>query len=200
MACAWLVAAMGPGPDLPAQLAGDVDARAWDAVAQMADTGFSAPVTTSMGRLFDAVAALCGAARRGHLRGPGGDRARGGRRPVAVRRLRGPRRPRTAGLDARPAILDVVADLRAGTDVAVIAARFHRAIAAATATACAAAAAAAGTDVVVLSGGVFQNQLLLHDASARLRGLGLRVLVPQALPPNDGGISYGQAAIAAART
>ena len=71
---------------------------------------------------------------------------------------------------------------------------------AATAIACADAAAAAHTDRVVLSGGVFQNRLLLEDTPARLRGLGLRVLAPALLPANDGGISYGQAAIAAARS
>jgi hydrogenase maturation protein HypF len=199
MACAWLVAVMGPSPDLPKQLAGDVDARAWDAVARMADTGFSAPVTTSMGRLFDAVAALCGVRAVVTYEGQAAielealaDRSQYGADELPV--------DPDGRLDARPAILDVVADIRAGTDVAVISARFHRAIAAATATACAAAAGAAGTELVVLSGGVFQNQLLLDDASARLRGLGLRVLVPQALPCNDGGISYGQTAIAAART
>jgi hydrogenase maturation protein HypF len=79
-----------------------------------------------------------------------------------------------------------------------VSARFHRAVAAATAQACAAAAAGAGTEVCVLSGGVFQNRLLLEDAAHRLGALGLRVLVPERIPPNDGGIAYGQAAIAAA--
>jgi hydrogenase maturation protein HypF len=83
--------------------------------------------------------------------------------------------------------------------VAVVSARFHRSVATATATACAAAAATGGTDLVVLSGGVFQNRLVLTETTARLKGLGLRVLTPNALPANDGGISYGQAAIAAAR-
>jgi hydrogenase maturation protein HypF len=53
---------------------------------------------------------------------------------------------------------------------------------------------------VVLSGGVFQNRLLLERTVAALEGDGLRVLVPERLPPNDGGISYGQAAVAAALT
>jgi hydrogenase maturation protein HypF len=53
--------------------------------------------------------------------------------------------------------------------------------------------------VVVLSGGVFQNRLLLAQTSSQLQGLGLRVLTPRRLPANDGGISYGQAAIAATR-
>jgi hydrogenase maturation protein HypF len=91
-----------------------------------------------------------------------------------------------------------VADQRAGVSPALISARFHHAVAAATAAACAGAAAQAGTELVVLSGGVFQNRLLLEDTAQRLRASGLRVLVPERLPPNDGAISYGQAAIAAA--
>ena len=62
MACAWLVA-LGEESrrsDVPVALRGRVDPAAWAAVARMAVTGFNAPVTTSMGRLFDAVAALCG--------------------------------------------------------------------------------------------------------------------------------------------
>jgi hydrogenase maturation protein HypF len=52
---------------------------------------------------------------------------------------------------------------------------------------------------VVLSGGVFQNRLLLERTATQLSDAGLRVLVPERLPPNDGGISFGQAAVAAAR-
>ncbi len=66
------------------------------------------------------------------------------------------------------------------------------------AAACAAAADEGGIDVVVLSGGVFQNRRLLVGTARRLERAGLRVLVPAALPPNDGGISFGQAAVAAA--
>jgi hydrogenase maturation protein HypF len=193
MACAWLVAATG---EEPAPLAG-VDPQAWSAVARMATTGFAAPETTSMGRLFDAVAALCGVRSETTYEGQAAieleaaaDRAERGayELPLTV----------DARLDARPTILEVAADVRAGSAPGVVSARFHRAVAAATAQACAAAAAGAGTEVCVLSGGVFQNRLLLEDAVRRLVELGLRVLVPERIPPNDGGIAYGQAAIAAA--
>ncbi len=56
-----------------------------------------------------------------------------------------------------------------------------------------------GVNTAVLSGGVFQNRLLLERCAAGLAETGLRVLIPRRLPPNDGAISYGQAAVAAAR-
>ena len=87
MACAWLVEALGECPRVPAALAASVEPRRWEAVAELARGGLASPLTTSAGRLFDAVAALCGAAHARQLRGPGGGRARGGRRPRRARRL-----------------------------------------------------------------------------------------------------------------
>jgi len=79
----------------------------------------------------------------------------------------------------------------------VVASRFHAAVAVATVEACCRAALLHGTDRIVLSGGVFQNRRLIEAVAAGLRAAGLRVLVPERLPINDGGISYGQAAVAA---
>ena len=197
MACSWLVAMLGAGPDLPATLRGGVEPERWDAVAEMARTGFSAPPTSSIGRLFDAVAALCGV--RAFCRYEG----------QAAIELEGIAEPGDHGayafaadpelvLDPRPALHELLADLAAGTPVGVVSARFHAAVARATATACATAASRAGVELVVLSGGVFQNRRLLGDTAERLEALGLQVLVPERLAPNDGGIAYGQAAIAAA--
>ncbi|HYN49339.1 MAG TPA: hypothetical protein VES62_00320, partial [Thermoleophilaceae bacterium] len=83
--------------------------------------------------------------------------------------------------------------------IGVVAARFHNSVAQATASACVLAAGRGYTETVVLSGGVFQNRRLLEHTSALLGASGLRVLVPERLPPNDGGIAYGQLAVAAAR-
>jgi hydrogenase maturation protein HypF len=102
-------------------------------------------------------------------------------------------------MNPKPAILAVLDDLAAGVPVATISARFHAGFAAVTAQACALAAERAGLDLVVLSGGVFQNRLLLELTSAGLEEAGLRVLVPERLPCNDGQIAYGQVAVAAAR-
>jgi hydrogenase maturation protein HypF len=202
MACSWLVEAVGEQPPLPSTLAGVVDPTAWAAVAQMARTGFAAPVTTSMGRLFDAVAALAGVRARVNYEGQAAAELEGAAAPAAAQAAYplpvdpGP----PVVLDARPAITAIAEDVRAGTAAAVVAARFHAAVAAATARACAILAERHGLATVVLSGGVFQNRLLLDAASAALERDGLPVLVPERLPPNDGAISYGQAAVAAARS
>jgi hydrogenase maturation protein HypF len=95
-------------------------------------------------------------------------------------------------------VLAVADDVAAGVAASVVGARFHRAVARATADGCLAAAATHGLDTVVLGGGVWQNRLLLELTLAHLSDAGLRVLVPERLPPNDGAISFGQAAVAAA--
>jgi hydrogenase maturation protein HypF len=81
----------------------------------------------------------------------------------------------------------------------LIAARFHGALAAATAAACERVAEGMESSLVALSGGVFQNRLLLERTVAALRASGLRVVFPRLLPPSDGGISFGQVAVACAR-
>jgi hydrogenase maturation protein HypF len=201
MACAWLTAAVAGTPDLPSELAGRVDGTAWSQVGRLVSTGLNSPLTSSMGRLFDAAAALCGLRPEVNYEGqaaiefeatchPG---ARGAY-PIA---LGG--EERLLVIDPRETIRALVADLHRGTPVGSVAARFHAALALVTVDACVRVAASRGTEVVVLSGGVFQNRRL-HDAVAGgLDAAGLRVLTPERLPANDGGISYGQAAVAAQR-
>jgi hydrogenase maturation protein HypF len=207
MACAWLTAALEQSPPLPPVLADDVTPAEWEAVAALARSGLASPPTSSAGRLFDAVAALAGL------------RARAGHEGQAAMELESAARLDERGaypldlveeqvddgaaalvLDPRATIRAAAADLEAGTTVGEVAARFHNALAAAAASACLAAAEAHGLGDAVLSGGVFQNRLLLERTAERLGAAGLRVLVPERLPPNDGGISYGQAAVAARRT
>ena len=198
MACAWLDA-IGAAESVPRTLAADVDPARWQAVRRLARARTAAPLTSSAGRLFDAVAALCGIRARVNYEGQAAaeleaaaDPAERGAYPLPLD---------TGGvLDARATIAAVARDAAAGADAAVVSARFHRGLARATAHACAAAAEARGTDRVVLAGGVFQNRLLLGLVSTDLRSRGLRVLAPRLLPPGDGAISYGQAAtVAAAR-
>ncbi len=103
-------------------------------------------------------------------------------------------------LDPREAVREVLAERMAGVPPETVAARFHAGLARATALACELLASERGLGTVVLSGGVFHNRLLLGRTAAELQRAGLRVLFPELLPPGDGGISYGQAAVAAART
>ena len=217
MACAWLAEALHPGastglpadpPPLPATLAGAVSERDWGLVAQVGRDPRLSPLTTSMGRLFDAVAALCGIAPEAVYEGQAAVElmaAAAGARPrayeLAVLEAATCGTPVPAvrwTLDPRALIAAVAADLAAGVAVAEVAAGFHAAVARATGRVCALAAGAGGLDTVVLSGGVFQNQLLLGAACDRLTAAGLAVLVPEQLPANDGGIAFGQAAVAAA--
>ena len=199
MACAWLVAASADDavPSLPPALARAVDERRWRAIAALARGGLAAPVTTSAGRLFDAVAALCGLRATVTYEGQAAAELEAACDPHERGAYPLPVAPGFV-LDARETIRAVARDAAAGVATGVIAARFHRALADALARACVEIAARHDTDLVALSGGVLQNVQLLAGASTRLEAAGLRVLVPERLPPNDGGISYGQAAVAAA--
>jgi hydrogenase maturation protein HypF len=197
MACAWAVSVAGPSALPPPTLAGRIRPIRWRQVAELAKSESFAPVTTSVGRLFDAVSALCGLRPQVNYEGQAAfeleaaaDRSERAAYPV----------PLDGGcLDARETIRAVLGDLRRDVPVEVISARFHNGLARNTATACAEVAGRNQTETVVLSGGVFQNRLLLERTATQLSDAGLRVLVPERLPPNDGGISFGQAAVAAAR-
>jgi hydrogenase maturation protein HypF len=192
MACSWLAEAFGEPPPLVA----GIDEARWRTMAQVARSADVSPVTTSMGRLFDAVAALCGVRTVCTYEGQAAIELEA----VADDDRGAYELPPAEGvLDARATVRAVVADLRAGVPVAAIAARFHATVADATVRACLDAAERHGLELVVLSGGVFQNRRLLASTAAALADAGARVLVPERLPPNDGGISFGQAAVAAAQ-
>ncbi len=202
MACAWLTEALGEAPTLPARLRGRIDPRRWELMGQVGASRAVSPVTSSVGRLFDALGALCGLALEASYEGQAAVEleaaARGaagaGAYEVAVQTGAGA----DSVLDPRAAIAQAASELERGTGVELVAARFHAGLAQATATAVTTVAAGRGLDLAVLSGGVFQNRLLLEAVAAALTRAGLRVLVPERLPPNDGGISFGQAAVAAA--
>ena len=175
----------------------DRAARRWHAVAELARTGLAAPLTTSMGRLFDAVAALCGAAHRGHLRGPGGGRARGDQRPRRARRLSA--RRRRGVLDARATVAAVALDVAAGVDASrgrgALPSRRRRARPPRRAPRPPARAAWTPSCSPAACG---RTACCSSSRCRCSRTRGLRVLVPERLPPNDGAITFGQAAVAAA--
>jgi hydrogenase maturation protein HypF len=98
-------------------------------------------------------------------------------------------------LDWQPLIEALLHDVRTGVPTGTLAARFHNGLAAAIV----AVAHAVGQPRVALTGGCFQNRLLLERSASRLRRAGFDVLLHRQVPPNDGGISLGQVAVAAAR-
>ena len=201
MACAWLTAARGEPVPLRGALARAVDPTRWQQVGRIAGNPAFSPETTSMGRLFDAVAALCGLRPRVSYEGQAAielEASAGARDGSAYALVLAEEHGRRM-LDPRAALCALTDDLAAGVPVGVVAQRFHEGVAIATTAVCCEAAERHGLDVAVLSGGVFQNRTLLERTAALLAAAGLRALVPRHLPPNDGGIAFGQAAVAAAR-
>ena len=200
MACSWLAAAYDEErPALPAHLGEEVAADSWAEVCGLVSKGLASPLTTSAGRLFDAAAALCGVRMRVNYEGQAAiefeaiaDHTERAAYPLPVGD------GDVATLDARPAIRALVDDIERSVPVDRVSARLHNAVARATALALTQEAERIGTEVAVLSGGVFQNRLLIERTALALTDAGLRPLLPERLPPNDGGIAYGQAAIAAA--
>ena len=169
----------------------------------MAEKGLNSPPASSAGRLFDAVAAAIGVCRE--------EAGYEGQAAVELEALatgrfadqaeRGYRFDFQDGvLGWSPLWRELLQDLEAGAEPAVMAARFHQGLAAAIASVAAGLCRQQGIDRVVLSGGVCQNRLLLERTSQLLRQAGLQVLVPLQLPANDGGLALGQAVIALARS
>jgi hydrogenase maturation protein HypF len=152
--------------------------------------------TTSVGRLFDAAAALLGFTREVTFEGQAAmwleQLAR--KAPEAT-----PYEfPFTDGeLDFRPLLRSIVADRLGGRDPREIARAFQRGLAEGVCAALVAICKAYNLNVVVLSGGVFQNELLLEDLKGLLKNENLQIWTNHAVPANDGGISLGQAALAA---
>ncbi|HEX3268669.1 MAG TPA: carbamoyltransferase HypF [Gaiellaceae bacterium] len=158
----------------------------WRAVR--ASLAVNAPLSSGMGRLFDAVAALLGVATEVTYEGQAA---------IELEQLAGETAAEAYEWrldDVRGLVHLIHADLEAGRPRAEIAAAFHEGVARATAAAC---AELGEPRTVVLSGGTFQNLRLLASLERRLRELGFDVLSHRRVPPNDGGISYGQAAVAA---
>lgn len=155
--------------------------------------------SSSVGRLFDAVAALLGFTREITFEGQAAiSLEQMATRAAAVQPYPFP----IIGdvLDFRPLLAAIVEDRLRGRDLAEIARAFHAAVAHALCEGAARLAEAHSTNLIVLSGGVFQNELLLAEMELRARGTDLEIWTNSAVPPNDGGISLGQAALAAVET
>jgi hydrogenase maturation protein HypF len=179
-------------------------------VKQMIVRHFNAPWTSSAGRLFDAVASLAGIRDAITYEGQAAmelewlalEVAPDGFYPcaiaeVTVKRGAGVVNPKSWSIDTRPMIRAVIADVENGTPAAMIARRFHSALVEVIAEICLRIRRATWLQSVVLSGGVFMNALLLEETLERLEKERFRVHRHRLVPPNDGGLSLGQLAIAA---
>ncbi len=203
-----------------------LDPREVGIVRAQVAKGLNAPPASSAGRLFDAVSSILGirdvaeyeaqAAIELEMRAAATDPEAPCSAPGALAieaeagRLEetGPSAPlpyritRRSGLlvyDPAPTLAAILRAQSTGAGPAVLAARFQETIAEVTRELCAAARKSSGLGQVCLSGGVFQNRWLATALLARLASDGFEVFINHQVPVNDGGISYGQAAIAAAR-
>ena len=162
------------------------------------ETGAGCVPCSSMGRLFDAVASLLGVRHRIDYEGQAAIELEA----LAESAGRDPGRPRPSlplavradgVIDPVPMVQTMVAALYAGTPPAVLASAFHQAIAVAVADVV--AEVAGTTRLVGLTGGVFQNVVLLHACRYLLQRNNFEVITHHSVPPNDGGLALGQAAV-----
>ncbi|MDQ2714702.1 MAG: carbamoyltransferase HypF [Chloroflexota bacterium] len=212
VAAAYLDRAYGEAfLDLAIPFVQQLDLSRWRTLSRMIARGLNSPATSSLGRLFDAVAALLGLRSEVIYEGQAaielemlarsaqGDRqdTRGADSRETYPWIIGAQTP--ALLDVAPMIRAIVSDIQRGVPPPQIARRFHRSLASMLVEITSKVREGTGLNRVALSGGVFQNSLLLEMLIARLEALDFQVYINRQVPPNDGGISLGQLAVAAAR-
>ena len=171
----------------------------WSDVVKVGRSGLGSPLTSSAGRLFDAVAAVAGVRDAVNYEGQAAIELEQLASPCEGGGYRASIAPgRPFGIAGAELVRAAADDMLAGVAPAVVAARFHQGVAAAVAGACELVRERTGLGTVALSGGVFQNLRLAGLVAELLGGRGFRVLTHSRVPPNDGGLSLGQAAIAGA--
>ena len=197
-AYAWLRESFGTELPQHLHLLRDIPQRELKLVAGMVESGFNTVNTSSCGRLFDAVASLLGLRHTTTFEGQAAielemiaQEGVGDHYPFDIEYSE------PLQIDLRPAIRRIVHDLNSGVARPVIAARFHNTIAAVIVEACERIRSSESLDRVCLSGGTFQNIYLLQHTMEDLRKCGFQVFLHSRVPPNDGGISLGQAVVAA---
>lgn len=201
MALSYLHAAFADGiPELPGLA--EVPEKDRKLLLQMIEKQINSPLTSSAGRLFDAVAALIGVRNRVNYEGQAAlelemliaaDGAGESGYDFGIIEAE-----RNVQVDAVPMIRQLVEDVLAEIPPARLSARFHNGLAQVILKVCQRLAEKTGVLPVALSGGVFQNRYLTERAAALLREAGFEVLLHRQVPPNDGGLALGQAAVAGA--
>jgi hydrogenase maturation protein HypF len=190
-------------------LAGRVDPTKLRTIATMLERRINTPLTSSAGRLFDAIASLIGVRDTVNYEGQAAielewlasEVSADGAYPfeIILSNSSGEEGlPATHEIDTRPLVRAVVADAQSGTNPQRVARRFHSTIVEIIASTCAAIRGETQIESVVLSGGVFMNALVASESAARLSANGFRVYRHVLVPPNDGGLCLGQLAIGAA--
>ena len=177
----------------------NLDWRAWATLRRMIATRTNSPETTSMGRLFDALSAILGLRSAINYEGQAAIELEA----IADRDcLDGYEFEIVQGgsiIKVEGIIRQVVEELIGGASPPLVSAKFHTGVANLILSLAQRTRERQRLNRVVLSGGVFQNLFLLQRACQKLRGAGFEVFTHSRVPPNDGGISLGQAAIANAR-
>jgi len=202
MAAAYLYAAFGEGLEEAASRLGLIFSPFEGSILRrQLETGLNAPLTSSAGRLFDAVAWALGICRVRTYEGQPAVELEMSADPDEAGFYQVPLRPAEEPLilDTPALFRELVEDYRSGTAVSRVAARFHNTLVRLLAATCAEVRARTGLSVAALSGGVFQNALIFQGLRRSLEDLGFEVLCHHQAPPNDGGLSLGQVAVAAAR-
>ncbi len=203
VALSWLAAAgIDWTGDIPPvrhalELSGASPVPPLEALRHQVEHGVNAPYTSSMGRLFDAAAALAGVRQVVSYEAQAAiefENLAAGREPGFY-----PHDRQADGIiDPTPLLRGLLSDQAAGVPLPIIAARFHNGVARLTADTCAWLRQRTHLNTVALSGGVWQNMFLLTRTVALLQELGFDVLVHRQVPANDGGLALGQALVAAA--
>jgi hydrogenase maturation protein HypF len=165
----------------------------------MVETGTNSPETSSMGRLFDALSALLGLRSAINYEGQAAIELEAIAENCYIDGYEFDINGRGGTIKAESVIQGAVADLLDGLSPGIVSAKFHIAVAGLILKVARAVRQERRLNRVALSGGVFQNMHLLESSRRMLRSDGFEVFTHSRVPPNDGGISFGQAAIANAR-
>lgn len=195
-----------------ARLLGSLDEQTRSVTATMIERGINSPRTSSMGRLFDAAAAILGICDKATYEGEpaieleaaawrafSSESACPTGNMVSFSVTESSRPDDCHVLNSRPLFEALLEGIRTGVPAGKLALDFHVTIARSSARIAREICAREGLDTVALSGGVFMNRLLLQLLTRELKSMGLTVLIPRSVPVNDGCIAYGQAVIARAR-
>ncbi len=197
-ALSYLQDTFGAGASsLELPLSKEINPKKRSLVQAMITRGLNTVQTSSCGRLFDAVASLVGLRHEINFEGQAAIELEmiaqeGIQESYAFQIGQGD----PWEIDMRPTIEAIVGEVRQRKEAGYIAAKFHNTVAAVIVEVCRGLREREGLNRVCLSGGTFQNMYLLEHALAGLRGCGFGVFLHAKVPPNDGGISLGQAVIA----